>query len=95
MCLALTPTLSPDTPKRIIEGAASAELPVIFESPNTNHEDSDDCAAVILDHLDDPSLSRPLYDDLGGRMNAIRTRTMIFGADVVVARFDNNKYRQW
>ena len=37
---------------------------------------------------------RPNWDKIGASMNAIRTRTLIQDADVVVVRF-GEKYRQW
>lgn len=37
---------------------------------------------------------RPNWDMLGASMNAIRTKTLIRQADVVVVRF-GEKYRQW
>ena len=37
---------------------------------------------------------RPNWDKIGANMNAIRTRTLIDEADVVVVRF-GEKYRQW
>ena len=37
---------------------------------------------------------RPNWDKIGANMNAIRTRTLIEDADVVVVRF-GEKYRQW
>lgn len=59
-------------------------------SPNTSHEDSDDCGAIILGMQEE----RRNWDMLGARMNAIRTQTAIRDADVVVVRF-GEKYRQW
>ena len=37
-----------DWRERIADGVAKAELPVVLTSPNTSHEDSDDCGAIIL-----------------------------------------------
>lgn len=66
------------------------ELPIELMSPNTNHEDSDDCAAVILG---EPG-SDFWRDHMGAKMNGIRNRTLIEAADIVVVRF-GEKYRQW
>lgn len=66
------------------------DLPVRLTSPNTSHEDSDDCGAIILGMAEE----RPVWDSMGGRMNQIRTSTLIKEADIVVVRF-GEKYRQW
>ena len=75
---------------RIASGIAAADLPVRLDAPVTVHEDSDDCGAIILGSED----SAYWHDRKGANMNAIRTRTMIGEADVVVVRF-GDKYRQW
>jgi len=79
-----------DWRERITEGVESKDLPVVLTSPNTSHEDSDDCAAIILGIEE----KRPNWDRLGATMNSIRTKTLIEDADVVVVRF-GEKYRQW
>jgi YtoQ family protein len=66
------------------------DLPVVLTSPNTSHEDSDDCGAVILGMQEE----RPNWDAIGARMNQVRTVTAIRAADVVVVRFGDS-YRQW
>jgi len=63
---------------------------VLLCGPNPSHEDSDDCAAIILGMEE----KRPNWDRIGASMNAIRTRTLIDEADVVVVRL-GEKYRQW
>lgn len=75
---------------RIEKGASAAKLPVEFLAPVTDHESSDDCGVAILGAEDNPFWK----DHKGARLNAIRTRTMIERADVVVVRF-GDKYRQW
>jgi YtoQ family protein len=75
---------------QIIEGAKAKNLPVEFLSPVTVHEDSDDCGAVILGEEPTPFWR----DHKGAKINAIRTRTLIQRADIVVVRFAE-KYRQW
>ena len=72
------------------DGVAQRNLPVTIDAPNTSHEDSDDCGAIILGDEE----KRPNYDNKGARLNLIRTRTLIDDADVVVVRF-GDKYRQW
>ncbi len=75
---------------RITQGVRAAGLPVRLDTPVCVHEDSDDCGAVILGSEDQAFW----HDRKGAAMNAIRTRTLIGEADVVVVRF-GEKYRQW
>jgi YtoQ family protein len=79
-----------DWREQIIEGAATAGLDVTFSSPVTDHASSDDCGAEILGAEADSFW----HDRKGAAINAIRTRTLIGKADVVVVRF-GDKYRQW
>lgn len=74
----------------IADGVNEKKLPVTLTSPNTSHEDSDDCGAIILGMQEE----RPNWDKIGASMNAIRTQTLLKEADVVVVRF-GEKYRQW
>ena len=74
----------------IAKGVETKNLPVSLSAPNTSHEDSDDCGAMILGMQEE----RPNWDKLGANMNAIRTQTLLEEADVVVVRF-GEKYRQW
>ena len=75
---------------RIREGVETAGLPVTLSAPVTDHAASDDCGTSILGEED-----RPFWKDhKGAGVNAIRTRTLIGQADVVVVRF-GQKYRQW
>ncbi|MCB1510122.1 MAG: YtoQ family protein [Hyphomicrobiaceae bacterium] len=74
-----------------IEALAFQEaLPVTFTAPVTDHDYSDDCGATILG----PEPDKFWYDHKGAQLNAIRTRTLIQKADVVVVRF-GDKYKQW
>ncbi|VAW16407.1 Uncharacterized protein YtoQ [hydrothermal vent metagenome] len=79
-----------DWRQRIEAGARAAGLPVAFSAPVTDHEASDDCGAVILGEEEIPFWR----DRKGAQMNAIRTRTLIAAADIVVVRF-GDKYKQW
>ena len=79
-----------DWRERITEGAAKAGLAIDFSSPVTDHASSDDCGVAILGDEAQPFW----HDHKGARMNAIRTRTLIERADVVVVRF-GDKYKQW
>lgn len=79
-----------DWRERIERGAADAGLDVAFSSPVTDHAASDDCGAAILGAQD----RKFWHDHLGAGVNAIRTRTLLERADVVVVRF-GEQYRQW
>ncbi|MEM7635292.1 MAG: YtoQ family protein, partial [Pseudomonadota bacterium] len=72
------------------EGTRAAGLPVSFSAPVTNHPASDDCGVAILG--EEPN--KFWHDNKGANVNAIRTRTLIEKADVVVVRF-GEKYKQW
>ncbi len=71
-------------------GARTVDLPVAFSAPVTNHEASDDCGAAILG----AEQNKFWHDNKGANVNAIRTRTLIEKADIVVVRF-GEKYKQW
>ncbi len=79
-----------DWRERIEQGARDLNLPVTFTAPVTDHDDSDDCGTDILGTEADPFWK----DNKGARINAIRTRTLIERADIVVVRF-GDKYKQW
>ena len=79
-----------DWRQRIEDGATEAELPVAFTAPVLDHPASDHCGAVILG-AEDQAFWR---DHKGAKLNAIRTRTLIAEADVVVVRF-GDQYKQW
>ena len=70
--------------------AAAAELSVSFTSPVTDHGASDDCRVKIMGSED----SKFWHDHKGAKLNAIRTRTHLEQADIVVVRF-GDKYKQW
>ena len=72
-----------------IENSA-ADLPTTFTAPVTDHAASDNCGVEILG----PEENSFWKDHKGAQINAIRTRTLIRNADVVVVRF-GNQYRQW
>ena len=75
----------------IIEAqAAAAELSVSFTSPVTDHGASNDCGVKIMGSED----SKFWHDHKGAKLNAIRTRTHLEQADIVVVRF-GEKYKQW
>lgn len=77
-----------DWRERIVQ--AASDLPVEFTAPVTDHAASDNCGIDILG----PEESSFWKDHKGAQLNAIRTRTLIRDADVVVVRF-GDQYRQW
>ena len=79
-----------DWRERIEQGAAAAGLDVAFSAPVTDHAASDDCGVAILGAEEQPFWK----DHVGAGVNAIRTRTLIERADVVVVRF-GDQYKQW
>ncbi|MEM8932468.1 MAG: YtoQ family protein [Acidobacteriota bacterium] len=79
-----------DWRQQIEAGTREAGLPVVFTAPVTDHPASDRCGVTILGDEDDPFW----FDHKGAKLNAIRTRTLIGDADLVVVRF-GEKYKQW
>lgn len=77
-----------DWREEIMAGAEG--LDVTFDAPVTDHAASDDCGVAILGAEPD----KFWHDHKGAKLNAIRTRTAIEKADVVVVRF-GEKYKQW
>jgi len=75
---------------QIEAGARAAGLPVAFSAPVTHHEASDDVGVAILGSEPD----KFWHDHKGAQINAIRTRTLLEKADIVVVRF-GEKYKQW
>lgn len=74
----------------IQRGCREAELPIVFTAPVTDHTASDECGVAVLGAEE----SAFWKDRKGALLNAIRTRTEIAEADLVVVRF-GEKYRQW
>jgi YtoQ family protein len=79
-----------DWREQISRGADDAGLPIDFSTPVTNHGYSDDCGVDILGQ----ESNNFWKDHKGAKVNAIRTRTLIEKADVVIVRF-GDKYKQW
>ena len=81
-----------DWRERIVNGVAAlgSDLNVRFDAPVTDHAASDDCGVAILGAETD----KFWHDHKGAKLNAIRTRTAIEAADVVVVRF-GDQYKQW
>jgi len=70
--------------------AACGDLNLSFDGPVTDHAASDDCGVEILG----AEPNKFWHDRKGAQLNAIRTRTGIEQAAVVVVRF-GEKYKQW
>jgi len=79
-----------DWREQIETGCSKMDLDIDFLSPVTDHASSDDCGVEILGFEDNAFWK----DRKGAGINAIRTRTMLDRADVVVVRF-GDKYKQW
>ncbi|MEM7058202.1 MAG: YtoQ family protein [Pseudomonadota bacterium] len=74
----------------IVAGTKAKGLDIVFSAPVTDHGASDDCGVAILGR----ETQQFWHDRKGAGVNAIRTRTLIENADVVVVRF-GDKYKQW
>ena len=74
--------------EEIAEGAQNFN--VMFTSPVTDHEASDDCGVKIMGSEE----LKFWHDHKSAKLNAIRTRKHIEEADVVIVRF-GDKYKQW
>ena len=73
----------------IIQGCDKLGLDIQFTSAVTNHEQSDaagDCLRVQEDNFN--------RDHQSAKVNAIRTKTLINAADIVIVRF-GEQYKQW
>ena len=79
-----------DWRERIKTGSQAAGLNIEFVAPVTDHAKSDECGVAILGAED----NKFWHDHKASGINAIRTRTLIETADIVVVRF-GEKYRQW
>ena len=79
-----------DWRKEIIELCKKENLSVIFTSPITNHEDSDNCGVEILG-----SEEKNFWkDNKGAKVNSIKTKKSIQDCDVMIVKF-GEKYKQW
>jgi len=74
----------------IVDACSSQHLPIFFMSPISDHGLSDEIGVDILGDEADAFWK----DHKSAKINAIRTRTMIEKADLVVAKFGED-YRQW
>lgn len=86
----LTGEIHTDWRRVIVEACSSPPSPISFMSPISDHALSDSVGTDILGEEADAFWK----DHKSAKINAIRTRTMIEKADVIVARF-GEEYRQW
>ena len=70
--------------EQIKKQVSSQNLPIVFTSPVTDHELSDNCGVKILGSEND----KFWHDHKGAKINTIRTRAAIKNADATVP---NNK----
>lgn len=75
--------------EEVRKGAEAAGLEIEFTAPVTDHDASD----AAGDHLGENESSF-WRDHQSAKVNAIRTRTLIDRADLVVVRF-GDQYKQW
>ena len=78
-----------DWRQQIVEVASAQDLPIVFNSADTNHEASD--AAGDLLGAEQDSFWR---DHKSSKVNSIRTKTQIQNCDIAIIRF-GDKYKQW
>jgi len=76
--------------EEIIKLCEDDGLDILFTSPVTNHEASDDCGIEILG----PEENNYWKDSKGANINSIRTRKSIADCDIVIVKF-GEKYKQW
>lgn len=79
-----------DWRQQIQDATEAEQLPVEFTGPVTDHPLSDDCGIRILGPEDKPFWK----DHKAAKINALRTRTLIDNADILVVRF-GDKFKQW
>jgi len=88
--LYLSGEIHSDWREEIKNGIETEHLPVTCTAPVTDHPASDNCGVDILGEE-----QKDFWNDRkGAGINAIRTRTHIEGADIVVVKF-GKKYKQW
>ena len=76
--------------EEIINLSKEEKLNILFSSPITDHEASDNCGVEILGEEE----KKFWKDNKGAKINSIRTRKSIIDCDIVVVKF-GEKYKQW
>jgi YtoQ family protein len=79
-----------DWREKITDGVQREGLDIVLSSAVTDHQTSDDCGDRLLGAESDPFWK----DHKAAKINAIRIKTLIQKADLVVVRF-GDQYRQW
>lgn len=80
--------------------SAEKGLDIVFKGPCEDHGKSDDIG-IDIRNISKEDVGEGFFahvqDDLGGRVNNLRTRLWISKCDVLIAFFDDNhkNYRQW
>ena len=74
----------------IIQLCKKEDLSIVFSSPNTDHESSDNCGVEILGAEENNFWK----DNKGASINSIKTKKAIKDSDVVIVKF-GDKYKQW
>lgn len=78
-----------DWREQIEQGVQRAGVNLTILAPITDHAASDDCGDVL--GMED----KPFWKDhKSSKINAIRTRTLMQKADIIIVRF-GEKYKQW
>ena len=80
----------------IITGAQRLGLEINFSAPVTDHPASDAAGDHLAENPDKDKDALPPFwrDQRSSGINAIRTRTLIENADIVVIRF-GDRHKQW
>ena len=76
--------------EEIIQLCKKEDLSIVFSSPNTDHESSDNCGVEILG-AEEKNFWK---DNKGASINSIKTKKAIKDSDVVIVKF-GDKYKQW
>ncbi|MFI4859191.1 MAG: YtoQ family protein [Phycisphaerales bacterium JB063] len=86
-----------DWREQVRQAVSDAGLPVVFTGPVTDHDASDGAGDMLgtAPEGDGVSYGKTFWRDRqSAGVNAIRTRTLLAEADVVVVRF-GEQYKQW
>tara|TARA_R110001592_G_scaffold87216_1_gene257574 strand:+ start:1487 stop:1951 length:465 start_codon:yes stop_codon:yes gene_type:complete len=76
--------------KLLTDATIEADLPVDYNTPVLDHSASDECGVAILGEESNDFWK----DHKAAKLNAIRNRTLMQEADLVIVHF-GDKYRQW
>lgn len=79
-----------DWREEVEKKAKERDLPLVFVTPQTNHDRSDDIGEAILGKQP----GNFYKDDAASDINNFRTQVLLQKADIVIALF-GEKYKQW